>query len=153
MADGKLQVSVDVTNSGSKSLFVMRSIRRIEFDKNTGVLTLWFSDRGRGVKKSPVRKEYTFPNVVAIDPGKKMTIKAELSEKITRLIPLEDGKFDFEVIDLSKTKTVVFKMAVNNSPFYFNPKDPNIITQLNKWGVDIERTVKPTKKNVQSKKD
>ncbi|MFX0195893.1 MAG: hypothetical protein ACFFCW_07210 [Candidatus Hodarchaeota archaeon] len=150
LTKGKLRVNITLANYGSKPIFAMRGVRRIEFDKKNGTLTLWFSDKGRDTGEiDPVRKEYTVPNVVVIDPGEKKTISAELSERLTRLIPHEDGSFEFEVLDLSRAKTVIVKMTVSYTPFYFNPKEPSIIKQLIDWGVVIETTAEKAKKTPQ----
>jgi hypothetical protein len=144
-AAGKVKVDVTLSNQGSRPLFAISGLRRIEVDPDTGTLRLWFSDHGRTEgARDRLRRELTVPKTVAVEAGGKTTLSAELPEDMTRLVPHDDGTFTLEAVDLSKVSRAVAHVAVGNVPFYHNPSRGDFLEQLVEWGVDIEAVAEPT---------
>ncbi len=130
----RLEVRFAASNEGDGPLYVQCGIRQILWDGDRHEVTLCFSDRHR---RDEARHQ-TVPRAEILEPGEKKVIEASVPLRITRLLPEDDGSFDFEIWDLSKARTAKLVIGAAPTSFYFNPKRKSILAQLKGWGSDIE---------------
>jgi hypothetical protein len=134
-AEGKLQISATIVNNSDRPCFVVPRVRRIEMNRETGVLSVWFSAAGRGEpRKGKLRTEVTAPKTEAIPERSEKTLTASLPADMTRLVPHDDGTFELESIDLTRAKTIEVHAAVGDQPFYFSPERKDYREQVAAWG-------------------
>jgi hypothetical protein len=150
--EGKTKVTLRLRNQGETAVFVVSRPRRVTVDDGGATLTLWMTDRGTPAPEHPIR-HLTMPRVTAMKAGEERTIEAELPEKMTRLREVrEGGELTFDVLDIAATQRVVVKLAVAETPFYFNPKRQDLLGQLQEWGEDAEVTVERVERAKQTKR-
>lgn len=132
--DERLAVSFLARNVSDHPLYFQGSIRQVEWDAASKTATLHLSDRGRKVE---VRHQ-TVPKTVVVEPGKGQRIETSIPLRLNRMLSIQDGEVDFEVIDLRQAETLRLVVGYARTPFYVNPKEKSVLAQLKAWGEDAE---------------
>jgi hypothetical protein len=141
--ESSLHISLTLKNFSEGPVHAVSELRRIILDPDTGVLTLWLSDRQPPRDHHRPDRHVSRPVTQVIDPGEKSTFEFELPHRMTRIVTGPDNTFDFEPLDLSKTRSVAFRISLDDKPFYFAPNSGSMREQLQKWGRDLETSAQP----------
>ena len=91
-----------------------------------------------------VRKELVLPPSRSIEPGGRTTLTASVRDDLTRLVP-EAGGFHLEHLDAGAAREVEVVVSVADAPFYFNPREGDVVGQLESWGADLRAMAAPEK--------
>lgn len=136
--EDKLEVEISLVNGEDRLLFVTSGVRQIRYDAASRTLDLWLSDHGRTAGMGPHRcQTISVPRTETIEPGARHTLHLEISQRLTRLVPDDDG-FHFEDVDLSAAEQFTLHLGCSEKPFYYNPKGPDPLKQLNAWCQPLE---------------
>lgn len=138
--ENKLRVTITLENAGERPAYAISEVRCLEFDPASGMLTLWLSDHQTASKSATPRRHHTQPRTHTIDAGAERSLELELPHRMTRIVTGENNSFDFEPLDLSKTRSVMARVAVHHTPFYFQPRKGDLRRQVAEWGKELEIT-------------
>ncbi|MHB1399207.1 MAG: hypothetical protein ACYDAI_18775 [Trichloromonadaceae bacterium] len=147
-AEDKLQAELTLINHEERPVFVTVGIRQVVYEEASRTLTLWLSDHGRTHDARHRCGSVYLPQMEILEPGARRTIQLSLAHHLTRLVPHPDQTFHFESLDLSPAEHLIVHIGCSDRPFYYNPKGPTAIEQLNAWCNDLTvegRKIKPTR--------
>ena len=149
-----LAISVDIQNEGKRTVLVGCGIRQIQFDKDTGSLSVWFSDHGRDPSAPHARcRMNTAPRTVEAKAGERVQVRGRVPRELRRLMGVKGSEVVFDVFDVSEVRDVEVHVVVAEAPFYFNPSKGSAVEQLKSWGEDLHMEVRPSRRDSGDSKD
>lgn len=133
--EARLHISLKIKNDSERTIHSYGSIRYLDYDSNTGTLKISLSDKHMAAD-NVLKKHLKTPGFVPLEPKQVTTINVNVPLSISQLTGKlkADKTPEVKVIDLSQVKKVEFEVDYSETPFYYNPEEPDMLMQLTKWG-------------------
>lgn len=134
-----IDIEVEVENrSRGKPLYVISSLRSLQYDAATRTLNLGFRELEPSGDFEPLR--FSEPEHTEVRPGGKAKIKASIPLILKEIIPSPEKGFEITTSDLSELEHLTCVVAFDEAPFFAVPsKSPTEqMREFSKWGKAVE---------------
>ena len=129
-----VRIAVSV-RGGERAMFTTRSVRRVIFDPDSGVLDVYLREPDSPPKARGQRcRRPSKPRTQAIEAGGCAEFDVVLPRPYRVVEPHADGSLSDRSFDPGRASQVRLHLMGAERPFYANPKTPDIHQQLRDWG-------------------
>lgn len=139
--DDHVLVSATIHNPTERTLYAYETPRRIRYDAATSTILVDLNDEHVD-PDHPVAPHLPQPRFLALEGGADTVLRVQLPRTLNRVRPAEERHGSgplVERIDLDRATRVSLAVAVQDTPYYYNPGRP-MAAQLREWGAQVART-------------
>jgi len=136
--DTGMHVRLRIVNHSDRTLFVGRGKRRLQFDADASLLTVWLCDHE--LEESIGQRcaiGLTMPSAVALGAGTEVELSIDLPTKIFQM-QLDGDQVKFIERTTSEYRNISLRSAVAETPFYYSPRGEPLAQQLCRWGAPLK---------------
>lgn len=143
-----IDVAIRIRNTSDHSLYVISSVRQLQYDSAGRLLTVALNESGP--PEAPgftITHQVILPTFILLPPGVTETVRVSVPQVIHRLTSFDaagDGLQE-ELLDISGLERIRCNIAFNDTPFEpeAGASPQAVLRQLSSWGDSVEKTVRP----------